>query len=157
MAWSLKKNWYLSSVLVCFYCWFYSRLSFPGSKLCGFMFQSNFLHLVHSDFWAVFFWIGCMAKLFTTSSKGISVSAQWIVGNSIHILDRSAILMHRCESSAPCEDRCGPLQISTIFCCLISFVANGFNSPLYYFCVVVPLSPIQSDFLNVISSFVPFW
>ena len=75
-----------------------------------------------------------MAKLFTTSSKGISISAQWIVGNSIHILDRSAILMHRCEPRAPCEDRCGPLQISTIFCCLITFVANGFNSPLYYFC-----------------------
>ena len=102
------------------------------------------------------FWVGCMAKLFTTSSKGISVSAQWIVGNSIHILDRSAILMHRCESRAPCEDRCGPLQISTIFCCLITFVANGLTPHCTTF-VVVPLSPIQSDFLNVISSFVPFW
>ena len=57
--------------------------------------------------------------------------------------------MHRCESRAPCEDRCGPLQISTIFCCLITFVANG-STPHCTTFVVVPLSPIQSDFLNVL-------
>ena len=74
----LEKNWYLSSVLACFYCWFYCRLSFPGSKLCGFMFQSNFLHLVHSDFWAVFFglaaWLSFLQPLLKASQFLLSES-----------------------------------------------------------------------------------